>query len=338
LKVGNLKQLARMRDSREPREDQARGSSLQERRSTAAGKRPRTKKKPLTDTSHAQRRVKNLKNASMPTDDSARKSTYAREKKRGDRSETSRRADQKSIKQERATKSSKMDNKKRIKSKSRASQSREQPQWDQESSSRNSKAWTSPYRKNTKSITESKAKSVMSSPEKYQGGSSAKSTLSKSSLATQERHASILAMLSDLSDLSTPSTDKYVVVDDPVEEWNKTLLTRALSQRNERQDLPCEETVTVSPKNGTGTSSGSEVVTSIGSTEKLESIRSTLSESAQEPQMTSSLLGDDTLGTISFTTTEDHEYHCYSNFDSGINWFFESTNSVLRYLGVQRRV
>ena len=297
-----------------------------------------------------------MENASTPAADHARKSIQARGKPG--------RADRKSTKQERDTKSSKMDNKKRTKSKTRAPQNREQPKFDQQSCSRNSKAWTFPFKKRNRS-TEPKTRSVISSPKKHTLNDfvvdkEAKCTRSKSSPTTQEQHAAIWAMLSDLSDLSSSSTDKYAMIGSPVEDRDEKLLTRALSQSDARQDLPCEETVAVLPKNGTGASSRSEVITRRESTEKLRSIQwSTLSESAREPQIIPSLLGEDTLGN-SFATedpkpqmrpslleedtlgksfaSEDHDFRCLSNFDSGINWFFESTNSVLRCLGVQGRV
>lgn len=330
-----------MRDSRAPRKEQVRESSPSERRTTKAGKRPRTKKKPLRDPSHEQGRVKRMENASMPAEDHARKSTQAREKKKGDRSQTPGRADRKSIKQERETKTSKMDNKKKTKSKAMAPQSRDQPQLDQESSTRNSKAWTFLPKKNTTSI-ELKTKSVISSPKTEQLDSfvvdkEAKSKLSKSSPTAQEQHASILAMISDLSDLSSVNPiDRYEIFDGPVEERDEMQMTRASSQSDARQDLSSEEKEDVSPNNDTRKSSGSDFVTTRESIEKLESIRSTLSESAREPQMMPSLLEEDTLGT-SFAT-EDPEVCCFSNFDSGINLLFESTNSVLRCLGVQGRV
>jgi hypothetical protein len=333
-----------MRDSREPLEDQARESSLVERTKTKTGKRPRTKKKPLIDTNDEQRRVKSMKNASMPAEEQARKSIQARGKKAGDRSAMPGSADRKSIKHEQDTKSSEMDNKKRTKGKTRTPQNREQPQLDQESSSGNSKAWTTLFKKN-KRFSEPKAKYVISSPKKDQWNDfvvkkEAKSTPSKSSPTTQEQRASILAMLSDLSDLINPSTDKYAVADSPVQERDEQLVTQALSPSDAMQDLPCEETVAASPKKNTGTSSGSEAMSNREntSTEKLGTVRwSTLSESDREPQMTHSLLELETLGTISFAT-EDPDFRCFSNFDSGINWFFESTNSVLRCLGVQGRV
>jgi hypothetical protein len=313
------------RDSREPRENQAQGSLLLERRRTKAAKRPRTKKQPLRDTTHEQRTWESMKNASVPAEDHARKSTQARGQKMEDRSEMTGCADRKSVKQERDTKSSKMDNKKRTKSKTRAPQNCEQKQLEQESCSRNSKAWKFRFKKNKRS-TEPKTRSVISSTKEHPWNDfvvdkEAKSTRLKSSPTTQEQHEAIWAMLSDLSDLSSPFTDKYAMVDSLVEERDEKLLTRALSQSDARQDLPCEETVAVLPKNGTGASSGSEVVTSRESTENLKSIRwSTLSESAREPQMTPSFLGEDTLGN-SFAT-EDPDFRCLSNFDSGINLFF----------------